>query len=47
VPLAAENHVAKDQQAPFVAEHFEREIDRAARPMIVVHLRPPKNRLHY
>ncbi len=30
MPPVAEHHVADDEQAPFVAEHFQREIDRAA-----------------
>src|ERR1700682_5931434 len=30
MPPVAEHHVANDQEAPFVADHFERQIDRAA-----------------
>jgi hypothetical protein len=37
MPAVAEHDVANDQQAPFVAHHFEREIDRAARALDVVH----------
>ncbi|MCY1223151.1 hypothetical protein D9M72_352630 [compost metagenome] len=37
VPFTAEDHVANDQQAPFVAEHFERKIDRATRANVVLH----------
>src|ERR671915_220996 len=35
VALAAEHHVAEDQQTPFVAEHLQREVDRAPRAVIV------------
>src|SRR5260370_39201365 len=38
MPPVAEYHVADDQQAPFVADHFEREIDRAAGALIVGHV---------
>src|SRR4030081_624109 len=38
MPPVAEHHVADDQQAPFVADHFEREIDRAAGALCVGHV---------
>src|SRR6476661_5937592 len=38
MPPVAEHHVADDQQAPFVADHFEREIDRAAGALVVGHV---------
>src|SRR6185436_16074363 len=39
MPPVAEHHVADDEQAPFVAEHFQREIDRAAGAAEVGHVR--------
>src|SRR5215204_4399470 len=43
VALAAEHHVAEDQQTPFVAEHLQREVDRAPRAVIVAfHPRSPE-----
>src|SRR5713226_1498560 len=44
MPTIAEHHVADDQEAPFVADHFEREIDRAARALCLVHKRCPNMR---
>src|SRR5690606_30572010 len=35
VALAAENHVADDEKAPFVADRLQREVDRAARSRVV------------
>ncbi len=40
MPAVAEHHVADDQQAPFIAEHFQGEIDRAAGTVGVVHMFP-------
>ena len=37
MPAVAEDHVADDEQAPFVAHHLQREIDRAARPVTIAH----------
>jgi hypothetical protein len=42
VPLVAEHHVANDQQAPLVAHHLEREIDRAPGSVIVAHPSAPR-----
>src|SRR4051794_32249689 len=39
MPPVAEHHVADDQEAPFIAEHFQREIDRAAGAADVGHVR--------
>jgi hypothetical protein len=37
VPFVAKHHVANDQQAPFVADYLEREVDRAPRLVAVAH----------
>src|SRR5258708_33412099 len=37
MPTVAEHHVADDQETPFVADHFEGEIDRAAGASGLVH----------
>src|ERR1700676_2330559 len=42
MPPVAEHHVADDQEAPFVADHLQREIDRAAGARIVGHWRGQK-----
>ena len=45
MPPVAEDHVADDQQAPFVAHHLERQIDRASRSLWGGHSSASKNRL--
>jgi uncharacterized protein YbjT (DUF2867 family) len=47
MPLASEHQVSNDQQAPFVADDFEREIDRAKRSVISRHGLAPKDCLHF
>jgi hypothetical protein len=44
MPAVAEHDVADDQQAPFVAENFQREIDRAAGALRIGHRALPKRR---
>src|SRR5438270_5505788 len=39
MPAVAEHHVADDEQAPFIAENFQREIDRATGAAGVGHVR--------
>ena len=39
MPTVAEHHVADDQETPFIAENFQREIDRAAGAAGVGHVR--------
>src|SRR5262249_10504661 len=39
MPAVAEHHVADDEQAPFVAQHLQREGDRATRPVVLSHVR--------
>src|SRR5712675_413248 len=46
MPPVAEHHVADHQQAPFVADHFESEIDRAARASAHFVLRSPDAMQH-
>ena len=48
VPFVAEHHIANDQEAPLVAHHLKREVDRASGLVVVAHpsLRD-ENRLHY
>src|SRR6185503_8626315 len=36
MPAVAEDHVANDEQAPFVTHHFQREVDRTARALTPV-----------
>src|SRR5262249_28002740 len=41
-----EDHVANDQQTPFVADHLERQIDRTAGALFLGHKTFSRNRLH-
>jgi hypothetical protein len=44
VSPVAKDDVANDQQTPFVADHFQRQIDRASRPWSRMHSPLPREK---
>ena len=43
MPSINENDVADDEQSPLIAEHFDRLVDDAFRPVIRAHAAPNSN----